>query len=171
MPQKDLLGPAKIVSSTLTYDQKALYKFLGKWFQDRQYNVLEKDYKERVNADGKRVYQFKWVADKKVDDYTAFFITLDFKAEVENVPTETHDGRKKTAQNGEVTITFQAYIERDYEDEWALTKERPTQRLLREIYDKLVIKGRFIQQEGELRKDLKGLMNDAKTYLKTHRYD
>lgn len=171
MPQKDLLGPAKTVTSSLTYDQKALYKFLMKWLEERQYNVLEKDYKERLTADGKRLYTFLWESDKAVDDYTKFVITLDFKAEVENVQAETHDGKKKTAQKGDVTITFLAYINRDFENEWALTKEKPTQRLLREIYDKLVIKGRFSRQEAELKQDLKALMADVKTYLKTHRYD
>ncbi len=171
MPQKDLVGTEKSVSATLTYDQKELYKYFSKWFDERHYDVIEKDYKEKLNGEGMRIYVFTWECEKKVDDYTKFKIAVDFKSEAENVKVELHEGKKKTAQKGEVSATFQAFLERDYEEDWKLSKEKATQRLMREVYDKMVAKGKYSRYENNLKKDLKAIMSDLKTYLKTHRYD
>ncbi len=171
MGAKDVAGPAKTVSATLTYDQKDLYNYFNKWFEERHYDVTEKDYKERITGDGKRVFTFNWECEKEVEDYTKLFINVSFKAEVENVKIETHDGKSKTAQKGEVTATFQAFVERDADDEWQLTKEKATQHLMREVYDKMIAKGRLNRYNNQLSKDMDLVMSDLKTYLKTHRYD
>jgi len=168
---KDFIGPAKTVSSSLVYDQKELYKYLSKWFAERQYDALEIDYTEKILAEGKKLYAFTWMAEKRVDDYTKLVIAIDFKAEAENVQVELHDGKKKIAQKGTVTIKLSPYLDKDIEAEWALTKEKAYQTLLREIYDKMIIKGKWAKYQSQLAKDLEHIISDLKTYLKTHRYD
>ncbi|MBT4717320.1 hypothetical protein HOB85_05105 [Candidatus Woesearchaeota archaeon] len=169
--QKDLITPAKKVGATLTFEQKQLYRYFKKWFQERHYIVVELNYKEKITPEGKRVYTFDWYTEKRVEDYTKLSIDLSFEAEIENVRVKLHDGKTKTVQQGDVEATFQGYVQKDTEDEWALSKETAQRRIFREIYDKLVIKGKYSQYENQLKKDMKAIMSDLKTYLKTHRYD
>ena len=171
MGVKDFLSPAKTISSTLVYDQKELYNFLKKWFSLRGYDAAESDYTEKILAEGKKLYSFQWIADKRVDDYTKFCFAVDFKAEAENVQIELHDGKKKTAQKGTVTIKIANFIEKDFESEWALSSQKAYQTLIREIYDKMVAKGKWSRYQSELGKDGTALIGDIKTYLKTHRYE
>lgn len=171
MGVKDFLSPAKTISSILVYDQKELYNFLRKWFSLRGYDPEETDYTEKILAEGKKLYSFQWVAKKRVDDYTKFVFSVDFKAEAENVEVELHDGKKKTAQKGAVTIKVANFIEKDIESEWALSKKTAYQTLFREIYDKMVAKGKWSRYQSDLGKDSAAIIGDIKTYLKTHRYD
>ena len=147
-----------------------MYNYFHQWFSDRHYDVVEKSYKERITSEGKKVYSFTWMSEKKVSDYARLKVALEFRAEVENVRVEDHEGKKKTAQKGEVSVTIQGLVERDFQDQWKLTGS-PTQHLLREAYDKLVMKGRQNRYETQLGKDLKLIESDIRTYLKTHRYD
>ena len=106
MGVKDFLSPPKTVSSTLVYDQKEMYNYLRKWFSERSYDVAELDYTEKILASGSKLYACTWLADKRVDDYTKFVISLEYKAEAENVQIELHDGKKKTAPNAARTAEF-----------------------------------------------------------------
>ncbi|HIH14966.1 MAG: hypothetical protein QT08_C0021G0020 [archaeon GW2011_AR17] len=171
MGVKDFLSPPKTINSTLVYDQKELYRYLQKWLSERGYDVAELDYTEKILADGKKLYAFNWICDKRVDDYTKFMVSIDFKAEAENVQIELQDEKKKTAQKGTVTIKIATYIEKDIEAEWSLKKEAPYRALMREIYDKMVTKGKWARYTNKLAKDANLLISDIKTYLKTHRYD
>ncbi|MSR85822.1 hypothetical protein EXS74_00330 [Candidatus Woesearchaeota archaeon] len=171
MGVKDFLSPAKTISSTLVYDQKELYNYLKKWLSLRGYDAAETDYTEKILAEGKKLYSFQWVADKRVDDYTKFLFSIDFKAEAENIQIELHDGKKKSAQKGTVTIKIANFIEKDIESDWTLSKKNAYQTLFREIYDKLIAKGKWSRYQSELGKDASAFIADIKTYLKTHRYE
>ncbi len=171
MSVKDFLSPAKTINSTLTYDQKELYRYFQKWLSERGYDIAEIDYTEKILSEGKKLYAFNWLCDKRVDDYTKFMISIDFKAQAENVQIELHDGKKKTAQHGTVTVKIATYMEKDIDSDWTLNKRTAYSTLIREIYDKMVVKGKWASFQGKLGKDAQALMNDLKTYLKTHRYD
>lgn len=171
MSTKDFVGLPLSVSNTLVYDQKELYKFLKKWFIERGYSINEKDYTEKILSDGKKLYHFKWDNHKWIDEITKAKIMVEFKAEVENVNIETHDGRKKTAQSGPVIVTFISYFDRDPTSEWNLLKRDPYRTLFREVWDKMLARGKWERRKSALEKDLELIMSDLKTYLKVHRYD
>jgi len=171
MPQQDFISPAQSVTRTVTYDQKELYRFLRKWLSERHYLINEKEYTERVGPEGKRMFVFTWMADKKLDDYTKAVLEVSVRSITEDVKVELHDGKKKTAQKGDVSGSFRAFILKDYEDEWTLKKKPVPLRVLREMYDKMVLKGTFARHQAHLKKDYNALMSDFKTYLSTHKYD
>ncbi len=171
MGTKDFVGMPLSVSNTLTYDQKELYKFLKKWFTDRGYSIKEKDYTEKILSDGKKLYHFNWANDKWLDEITKSYILVEFKAEVENVTIETHDGKKKSAQNGLVLVTFTTYFDRDPTSEWNMLKKDPYKTLFKELWDKMLSRGKWERRKSALEKDLEAIMSDLKTYLKVHRYD
>lgn len=168
---KDYVSLPRKVSVTLVYDQKALYTSLKKWFADRRYIVIEKDYTEKITAGGKRVFAFLWEPERRVDDYTKDVVVVEFKAEVENVQVETYEGKKKTVQSGTVLAIFSGYLIKDIESEWHMLKERPFQAVIREAYDKMVRKGKWARYKSRLEKDLTAVVAEFKAYLKVHRYD
>lgn len=171
MGVKDFLSPAKTINSTLVYDQKEMYNYLKKWFSERGYDVAELDYTEKILASGAKLYAWTWLADKRVDDYTKFVFSLEYKAEAENVHVELHDGKKKTAQKGTVSLKISTYIEKDIESEWNLIKATAYRTLMREIYDKMITKGKWARYQSIIEKDQALIISNIKTYLKTHRYD
>lgn len=171
MSTKDFLGLPLSISNTLTYDQKELYKFLKRWFIDRGYTIKEKDYTEKILSDGRKLYHFNWTNGKWLDEMTKAMIIVEFKAEVENVTIETHDGKKKTAQSGPVIVTFNSYFDRDPTAEWNMLQRDPYKTLLREFWDKMLARGKWERRKSALEKDLEMIMSDLKTYLKVHRYD
>lgn len=171
MGVKDFLGPPKTITTTLVFDQKELYNYLKKCFGKRGYDIDESEYTEKILADGRKLYAFVWKIDKRVDDYTKCIFMLEYKAEAENVQIELHDGKKKTAQSGSVNIKINPLLEKDIESEWTLNKQKAYQTLIREIYDKMVVKGKWSRYQSQLSSDLNAILSDIKTYLKTHRYD
>ncbi|MBI5797917.1 hypothetical protein HZA98_03370 [Candidatus Woesearchaeota archaeon] len=171
MGVKDYIGSTKTVSSTLVYDQKELYRFLSKWFEKRQYDIEETNYTEKISSEGKKIYAFEWIAEKKMDDYAKIKLVLRFNAEAETISVEGEDGKKKSAQKGTVTAKFTGYLDKDIESDWALSKKTAYRTFMRELYDKVFNKGKIDNYGAQLSKDFNAIIADLKTYLKTHRYD
>jgi hypothetical protein len=171
MPIKDFFGPVKTLSATLTFSQKDVYNYLMRWYRDRNYDVDEKNYTEKILANGKKLYYFKWIVEKRIDDFTKCKMELYYTAEAENVQVETSDGKKKTMQQGEIAIKLGSYLDIDTEDEWSLNKRTPWMTLMREIYIKMAAKGTWARKKAHLIKDTNALISDINAYLKHFRYD
>ena len=169
MAQIDYITPVKTISKTLTYNQKDLYKFLMKWFSEKHYDVLETDYAEKL-VDGSKTYHFKWMNEKRIEEFTKLIIKIDFNAKAQDVVIETSEGKRK-AQKGEVTIKFKGFVNKDVEDERSLSKRPPERALLAAIYEKFIAKRKMARYDEQLKSDLDAIIKDVKTYLKAHKYD
>lgn len=170
--QKDFVTPRQTVNRSLTYDQKDLYKFLQHWFIERNYDFIELDYTEKLGTNGKRVYAFRWQNERKLEPLIKSIIEVEFRAETENVQVETHDKKRKTMQNGDVSITVTSYLLREVDSEWALRKESVYFRFIREVYDKYLGRGgRLTRYHEDVKNDVKMLLADIRSYLRVHRYD
>ena len=169
MAQIDYITPVKTISKTLTYNQKDLYKFLMKWFAERHFDVLETDYSEKL-IEGKKIYHFKWMNEKRIEEFTKLIIKVEFNSKAQDVVIETNDGKRK-AQKGEVTIKFKGFVNKDVEDEHHLTNKPPERALLGAIYEKFIAKRKMARYDEQLKSDLDGIIKDVKTYLKAHNYD
>ena len=170
MAQKDFIGPDQTIKRTLIYNQRDLYKYFLKWFEQRHYDIIELEYDEKILETGVRTINWRWIPEKKVEYYVKTIIDFRFEARVKDVMVEDSKGHKKKMQEGSVEGKFRAYICRDVEDDWKLNKEHPTKRLLREMYDKLVSKKKMSKYEDEIKEDMKQIMNDLRTYVKTYKY-
>ncbi|MFH1972041.1 MAG: hypothetical protein ABIJ18_01030 [archaeon] len=167
MSQKDFIGPDQTISRTLTYNQKDLYRYFLKWFEDRHYDVIELEYDEKILESGIRKINWRWIPKKKVEYYIELMIDFRFEAKIKDVMIETKEHKTKR-QNGTVEGKFRGYVLRDVEDDWKLSKEQPTKRLIREMYDKLVSKKKMALYEDELKEDIKNIMNDFRNYVKSY---
>jgi len=170
MPQRDYVSTDQTLKRTLTYSQKDLYRYFLKWFEDRHYDIIETEYEEKVLSTGIRKINWRWFPEKKVEYYVKNVIDFRFEAKIKDVLVETSKGQKKKMQEGTIVCKFKGIVERDVEDDWKLNKETPSRRLIREMYDKLVSKKKMAKYEDELKEDMKLIMDNLRTYVKTYKY-
>jgi len=171
MTEVDFIDTGRTVSKFLVYDQKELYNYLRSWFADRHYSRLELDYSERIAANDKKIYSWRWRLEKTPEPLMYSVIELEFKAETEDVQIELQDGSIKKVQKGQVNVEMRSIIERDVKGDWKLRKETPYIRVIREIFEKVVQVRKLGALEKELKDDFNAVFKDLKLYLKMHRYD
>ena len=63
-------------------------------------------------------------------------------------------------------MNFTAFINKDPEDKW----EGGYNKIIRNVYDKYVIRSRIESLEGELYEELYKLLDEIKAFLNLHRY-
>ncbi len=170
MAEKDYFSSPVKIKKTLVFSQKDLYKHLKKGFKDYGYSVDESNYDEGLTAEGDKSISFSWSAGKKISGYVKLVINMYFEAVFKDV-TVKKDGVEAKAQKGTVALVFTSLIKKDPESEWELNKKSPFNAFFRELYDKLVKKGKMDDISGVVKSDLSKIMSDAKLFLKLKRYD
>ncbi|MEA3248702.1 MAG: hypothetical protein U9Q73_03290 [Nanoarchaeota archaeon] len=138
-----------------------LYNFCFDWLKEEGYKVKEKEYVEKLSGFGKEI-TLKWEASKKVTDYFKYVIEVKWHilgmkdAEVEQ------DGKKVSTNKGEVAITIQATLIRDYEERW---EDKPIWKFLRGIYEKYVIRTTIDEYGDTLEDKAREYLKDVKAFL------
>lgn len=171
MVQKDYIGPkVKIMQASLAFGLDDLYRMMRHWYEDRGYIIVEKEYKEFVDAKGTKQTLFEWEVGKKADDYTKVMMDVEFGAQTKDVTVESI-GKKVGLQKGSVSIGFRAYLYKDIEEEWKVSDKGAIGKFLREFYDRFVAKDKFEGYSKKLNEDLQAVINDIKTFLKLKRFE
>ncbi len=140
---------------------KEFYEFCFDWLQNEGWYLAEKEYKEKISAIGKNV-EIKWEATKEITDYFKYKLKLNWQvlglvdAEVEE------EGKKIKTNKGEVKITFEAILMKDYESKW---EDKPIWKFLRGTYDKYIIKTTAEEQAAKLIGDTNELIGQVKAFL------
>ncbi len=141
---------------------KELYNFCYNWLKDEGYKVSEDAYTEKITDFGKEII-IEWKAGKKISDYFKHQIGVKWHilgmkdAEVEI------DGEKQKTNKGEVKITIDATLVRDYEENW---DKSPTWKFLRGIYDKYIIRTTMEEYEDRLRNIAEEYSEQIKAFLR-----
>ena len=78
------------------------------------------------------------------------------KAEIER------DGQVEKTNKGEVKLTCECSLEKDYEDKWA---DKPFNKLLRGIYDKYLMRTTNEQYEDKVKDDFNEFVAQTKGFL------
>ncbi len=136
-----------------------LYKVMKKWFLNNKYDFIEKEY---IDIEKKDI-AIKWVAEKKVDDYTKFAIEVRIKTK----GLKSVEIKNKKSNKGRITVKYESYLEKDYEDNW---ESNPMSKFLRSIYDKFILKSKFEGYSKELKEETYAVFNETKTYLGLHKF-
>ena len=79
-----------------------------------------------------------------------------------------HDGKRYKMQNGRVTITFDGYLDTDYEDRW---EQKPFYFFLRTIFDKWIYRTYSTEYEELLIENVTQLQQAIKSFLNLYRYN
>ena len=125
----------------------------------------ENVYQKGIHRGGKELW-FWWRAYKSLEGKTSGYLRnrLDIDAHVvylQNVEI-VHQGKKMTAQNGEIELFFRARIESDYNREW---ENHNFLKYIKPIYEKRILHTEIEKREKELWRDVYRISNKIKQYL------
>ncbi len=167
MPQKDIVIPFIKIKDRSVFSLDELYKLMFRWFESRNYDFQEREYRDEDMGGGKKHLEIVWYAERKIDDYFKFIIEINFLiVGLEDTEVE-RDGVMVKTDKGEIEMKIKAYILKDYDKKW---EKNPVMRFFREIYDKKLVKSRIEGYEGELYEETYRLLNDVKSFLNLHRF-
>ena len=166
MSQKDYVASGLKIKQKSIFNLDELYKIMWRWFELYGYDMQELEYRDSLEGNSKHL-EIKWKSTKRIDDYIEFYILTNFLIlGFENTEIE-QDGVKIKTNKGEVEMNFTAFINKDYEEKWADTGYA---RIIREIYDKYLLKKRIETLEGELYEEVYKLLDEVKAFLNLHRF-
>ena len=160
MSEKDEVFSGKVKHSGI-FDFKELYRFCYVWLVDKEYQVIEKEYTEKLGPTGKEVV-IKWDAKRKISDYFRYVIKTEWRilnmkdAEVEM------DGAKVTLNKGNTEIKAKAILEKDFESRW---ENSGFLKFLRGMYDKYLIRGRISDYEDKMLEEVDEYLAETKAFL------
>lgn len=140
---------------------KELYNFCYQWLKDEGYNVFEDKYIEKLSGAGKEI-QIEWQAKKKISDYYRFIIKVKWHILGMNDAEVEKDGRKEKTNKGEVKITFEGILERDYEARW---ETHQVYKFMRSIYDKYIMRTTVDEYENRLQNKTVTFIEQVKAFL------
>ena len=143
------------------FNFKDLYKFSYDFLVDKEYDVLELEYSEKVGADGKEI-EVKWALEKKVSDYHKYLGKVKFTCRgLTDVEAESN-GKKRKMNKGEVKVAVSAEIERDYDNKWDKSNHF---KFMRGIYDKFLMLSRYKELKDKLGADMDEFLSQVKSFL------
>ncbi|MEK6826513.1 MAG: hypothetical protein AABX90_02710 [Nanoarchaeota archaeon] len=166
MVQRDTIVPNVKIKDKSIFSLEELYKLLYRWFELRNYDFQEKEYKDEDTGGGPKHLEIRWYAERKINDYFKFVIETSFLVRgLEKVEIE-RGGIKIKTDKGEVELKVKAYILKDYENRW----ETGFMRFLRGFYEKFIIRSRIEDLENELYEETYSYMDEIKAFLNLHRW-
>lgn len=143
-----------------------LYFHAHQWLEERNYEVIESKYDERILTGGKN-YLMIWNATKEIDTYTKFHIKVTFTpAKIKNVEVQ-QGGDKLKLQKGEFNLKVDAKIITDHEDKW---EEKPFFKFMKGFYEKYLYKDSIERLKTELWEEGWAFVNEIKAYLNLYKY-
>jgi hypothetical protein len=144
------------------FDFKELYKFCYSfWKENKEYFITEKAYSEKVGAEGKEI-EIEWEAMKKVSDYFILAAKIKWRIQGFKVEEAEREGKKIKINKGDLEISVESKLVRDYEGKWEAS---PTSKFFRGIYDKYIIKNKIDEMEDKLFGDCDEFLAQVKAFL------
>lgn len=160
MSEKDIVFDGKVKQKGI-FDYKEMYIFAYSWLTDKGYSLVEKNYTEKVNPDGKEV-EIEWDASRRISDYFKFILKVNWRIlGMTDVEVEKN-GAKVKINKGYLEIKVKAVLEKDYEHRW---ENSPFLKFMRGLYDRYIIKGRIEGYEGKIYGDADEFLAQIKSFL------
>ena len=142
---------------------KSLYKLLKNWLIKFRYDYYEKEHIEDMKPEDAKNISIKMEADKKIDDYTKFHIELRLKGK--DLKPVMRD--KELCVKGNVSVSFEAFLENDYEGKW----DSPFYlKLYRTVYDKYIASDKYEKNANNLKDEANDLITKTKSFLRVEEF-
>ncbi|RME54431.1 hypothetical protein D6777_03840 [Candidatus Woesearchaeota archaeon] len=148
------------------FDFNAIISEIPAWFKKHKYDNFQKGHSQKPTPGG-GYFEGTWKAVKEVTDYVKFDITVDiWLRDMQDVAIEK-EGKTIKANKGNIEITFNANMEKDYAKQFTNRKGEETEflKFLRELYEKYVIKSKLSEYEDKLEYEAKDLIEHVKKHL------
>jgi hypothetical protein len=138
------------------------YKFTYDWLKDETALIISEDkYKEKITGDEKKI-EIEWTGTREMTDYFKFQAEVSFRITgMKNVEI-MQDGKKIKMNKGEVEITVNGFLIRDYKSKF---EKSAFHKFLRAIYEKGIISARIEQFEEKIMEDCTEFLSQVKAYL------
>ena len=160
MERKHLVEDKKVTFSGI-FDVKELYRLMDNFFKQREYDKKENKNYEDVHEDFRNIF-LDIQPYKKVSDYAQIVVQIVMNAtQVEDVELVI-DGQKKLLQKGTIDLTFNAYLDTDYENRWEM---KPIYFFLRTVFDKFVYRRMIHKFEAEAVQTQLDVENEIMAFL------
>jgi hypothetical protein len=143
-----------------------LYNLIDRWFREKGFDKRERRNQEIVRPNGRYIELLlePW---KKITDYARHIIRVEIRMlNIKDVVVE-QDGKHHNMQSGKVNITFDGYLDTDYEDRW---EQKPFYFFIRTLFDKFVYRTYSAQFEDLLAENVAQLHQAIKSFLNLYRY-
>lgn len=144
------------------FDFKELYKFCyNYWKENKEYLISEKTYSEKIITDGKEI-EIEWETFKKVSDYFKLISKIKWRIAPFSVVEAERDGKKVKLNKGDIEISVESKLVRDYEGKW---ESSAFLKFSRGIYDKYIIKNKIDEMEDKIFGDSDEFLAQVKAFL------
>ena len=140
---------------------KELYELIRLWFNDKGFFTMEKESEGSEDENGSN-FATKFEASKKVEEYTKYMIEIKIKAK------SLKETSEQNAYQGEYNVSFESYLEKDYEDR---NENKPILKILKGLYEKLVERNRLSKYESELMELTNAVYNEVKAFLNLAKFN
>jgi hypothetical protein len=148
------------------FSLKELYKLLYGWMGDKGYVPIEKRAQESVTKSGKHV-ELELEPYKKFSDYAKSVVRIHATAHNLTDVEVAKDGHKKKMQKGKVIMTFDSWLETDYEHKW---ETQPAFYVLRSLFEKYVYTPFLSGFITSVRNDTIQVKEQVKAFLNLERF-
>jgi hypothetical protein len=106
-----------------------------------------------------------WICEREIDNYVRFAFEIGMTITgLKDVEIEK-GGVKIKRKAGTLEFRITSYIEKDFENKWSGTKFR---NVMREAYDKYIVKDRLNKYRLVLYDELKAFMTEIRSFLHLH---
>lgn len=161
MAEKELVVAESRLSYEGLFSIDELHKVITDWLQQKQYDRLDKLHTQSIKPDGKYI-DIELEPDKMVDDYTDLIIRIRiYASQLKDVIIE-QDGRKKSMNDGKVTLVFDAWVKTDYAGRM---DSKPVYTVMRTLFEKYIFKSQMARYPAQLKGDVAHLKETISNYL------
>jgi hypothetical protein len=148
------------------FSLKELYRLFFSWQSDKGYCPVEKRVHESVSKGSKHI-EVELEPYKKFSDYAKSVIRIHITGHnITDVEVEK-DGHKKKMQKGKVIMTFDSWLETDYEHKW---ETQPVFYVLRSVFEKYVYTPFLSGFISSVRNDTLQIKDQVKAFLNLERF-
>src|SRR3989338_5678222 len=159
MVQKDTVYK-QVAKYKGNFNYSDLYTFCYNWLKDEGYLIKEKEYVEKIS--GAKEIKIEWEAFKKISDYYKNTIVVKWHIlQLTDVEVE-ENGKKIKTNKGDLKMTFEGVLEKDYEENWEKTA---FWKMMRGIYDKYIIRTTTDEYEVRLIQKTESYIEEVKAFL------
>ena len=161
MAEKDKIFSSKIKYNGI-FDFQALYKFCYDWLKEEMgISVSENKYAEKLSGDSKSI-TVDWSGGREMSDYFKSEIKVSFNVGGLTTVEITQDGKKIKTNKGSVEIGISGTLVRDFKGKF---EKSGFEKVLRGIYERMVIPERIEQFQGKIAGDCDEFLSQTKAYL------
>ena len=161
MTEKDKVFSNKIKYKGI-FDFPAFYQFVYDWLKDETGLLISEDkYKEKLTGDEKKI-DVDWTGKRDMTDYFRFIAEVKFRIRAMTSVEITQGGKKIKTNKGEIEITMDGYLARDYKSKF---EKSAFHKFMRAIYEKAIIAARIEQFEEKIIEECSEFLAQVKAYF------